>query len=69
VSVVYVRGKPHAMVALRVQTRDARGRPSLVQVGYDDTVFDLDDPMQENDFYTGLVPATMTSPRPEKASQ
>jgi hypothetical protein len=56
---VKIAGKKYALVVLRVKEFDEKGRPSMVMVGYDDTVFRVDDEKQSNDFYTCLVPEEM----------
>lgn len=38
---IVINGQPHKLILLKVEERDAFGRPSKVTCGYDDTVFDL----------------------------
>lgn len=51
-----IQGKPHVLVVLKAVEWDAKGRPSKVEVGYDDTVFQLEG--GEN-FFTAFVSETM----------
>lgn len=49
-----INGKQHSLIVLRVLEWDDSGRPSKCLIGYDDTVFKLDDG-QPNVFLTAFV--------------
>lgn len=54
------------LVVLRVHAWDAQGRPSSVEVGYDDSTFDLRDDMVSREFMTAWVLEEMTKPNGKK---
>lgn len=55
-----IRGKDHHLVVLHVIERDARGRPSKVIVGYDDSKFKVSG---GEEFFTAYVPVEMGKTR------
>ena len=50
-----INGKKYKLVVLRPCEWDSQGRPSKVEIGYDDTVFRLDDATKSNEFITAFV--------------
>lgn len=61
-----IKGKDYVLVVLRVHAWDAQGRPSQVEVGYDDSKFDLRDDFVSREFMTAWVLEEMTTPNPKK---
>lgn len=61
-----IRGKDYVLVVLRVHSWDALGRPASVEVGYDDSRFDLRDDLVSREFMMAWVPAIMAEPDPKK---
>lgn len=57
---VKVNGERYSLVVLHVLERDAFGRPSKVEVGYDDTTFKLYDGIE---FVTSFIPAHIAKPK------
>lgn len=51
-----IRGKDHVLVVMKAVAWDAQGRPSKVEMGYDDTVFAIEGGEQ---FFTAYVPEDM----------
>ena len=49
---IYIKDQRYDLVVLRVDERDAFGRPTKVTVGYDDTLFDI---QEGNEFVTAFV--------------
>lgn len=47
-----IKGHDHVLVVLKTLERDAFGRPTKVEVGYDDSVFKLEG---GEEFYTGYI--------------
>lgn len=50
-----IKGHEYVLVVLKTLERDDFGRPTKVEVGYDDVTFDLKGGEQ---FYTGFISAT-----------
>lgn len=36
-----IQGKEHCLILLKVNSRDEHGRPKMVEVGFDDTTFNI----------------------------
>lgn len=55
-----IRGKLYELVVLKVLERDAQGRPSKFECGYDDSVFKIDG---GEDFITAYIHQDSLAPR------
>lgn len=59
-----IKGQGYVLVLLKTLEKDAFGRPTKVEVGYDDTTFNL---QGREEFYTGFISETAvldaTNPR------
>lgn len=53
-----INGKKHDLIVLKITQKDAHGRPSKATIGYDDTVFKVDD---GDEFVTAWVPSNTTA--------
>ena len=51
-----IKGHDYVLVVFKTIEKDAFGRPTKVEVGYDDSVFKLEGGEQ---FYTGFMSATV----------
>lgn len=58
-----INGDQYQLVVLRVHEWDALGRPSKVEVGYDDTTFDLRDDAVSRHFITAFVKTDCVTPK------
>lgn len=55
-----INGEEYTLIVLKVVERDERGRPSKVQVGYDDTTFNVAD---GDEFLTAFVKTQTVTPK------
>lgn len=55
-----IQGEDHALVLLKVEEKDAFGRPTKCTIGYDDAVFDI---KGGEEFITAWVPSKLIVPQ------
>lgn len=56
-----INGERYVLVLMKVDARDAKGRPSTVTLGYDDSTFKVEEGME---FITAFVKADCVKPKP-----